>query len=212
MTARPPTPPIPLAPLLLWTAVQLAAVALAAGRVPLSANYPQPAERAGLGLLAVAQIAAAGLLFPVLLPTLRAAAATAAVGVGYLALAGLLAEAPPGRVLAVGGYLTLWLLTLYLLNRRPTKASTRPLALALVNLLTLGPPLLAYLRLDLTPTAGLRPFGDGLNFLPLPATAALSATNSAGFLPWLGIFFWLLLAVFAAISPRFPRLRQLIHK
>ena len=192
-------PPIPLAPLLLWTLVQLAALAISAGRVPLSAEFPQPAERSALGVLAVTQVTAAALTFPLLLPTLRAAIATATIALGFLGFAGLLGDALPTRTASVGLYLTLWLATLYLLNRRPAEVRTRPVAVALVGLLTLGPPLLGYLRADLSPRP---PFGAGLNFFPLPATAALCAANSGRFWPWLGIIFCLSTAAIAALWPK----------
>lgn len=190
--------PIPLAPLLLWAFVQLAALAISAGRVPLSADFPLQAEHSAVEVLAVTQVSVAALTFPLLLPTCRATVATAAVALGFLGFAGLLADAP-ARTASVGLYLTLWLASLHLLNRRPAEVRTRPAALALVGLLTLGPQLLGYLRADLSPRP---PFGAGLNFLPLPATAALCAADSDKFWPWLGIFFCLSAASIAILWPK----------
>ena len=193
--------PIALAPLLLWTLAQLAAVALAAGRVPLSQDYSIPAERAAVPLVAITQLIAAALLFPRLLPTIRAAAAAGGVGLGFLALAAVLADRPAAGWMPVAAYEILWLAALHLLARRLKSDRGRLLAVAAVGLLVLGPPLLGYLRADLSPNP---PFGRWWSALPLPATAALSGPNPLLLPPISGISALLFCNTIFTIFPKPP--------
>lgn len=132
----------------LWMALQLIPLALAAGRVPLSARFPQPAERLAAGEMLAVQIAAAGLLFPMLLKSWnRFSLATLGMW-PILYLAGTLAGNSGNQILSAGGYVTAWLLTLTLWRQCLHRFEAQKIAVMIASLWTIGGQVLLYLRLE----------------------------------------------------------------
>jgi hypothetical protein len=149
-------PPLPAArdrrssiratPLFAWLALQMLALLAGGLRIPLSARFPAPAEQMAVYEMIVVQTAASALLFPALFPTL-ANGVLAAVSVSVmLLLAALLASrAPDARLLAVTGYLMIWVVGLAIWAKLLRTPASKLYGTALAALLVLGGAVVAYL-------------------------------------------------------------------
>jgi hypothetical protein len=135
--------------LLLWLVVQFAALALAAARVPLFAQYPQPGEFHAITILSCVQWPATVLLFPVLWKTWRGALWVAGSGVVMLLFAAALAGKPAASVLPSAGCFTLFVFALLAWGTIARTTRSKMHSSAIFAALTVGGPLLAYLREDL---------------------------------------------------------------
>jgi hypothetical protein len=162
--------------LLLWMAIQLIALALAAGRVPLSGRFPQPAESMATVEMLVAQIGAASLLFPLLLKDFRQFVLATAGAWPMLFLAADLGGEPFLHVAAAAGFVSLWLLTLYIWVHVLKSDYAISIALAMAALWTIGGPVLLYLHAEYGDQNNLQfwnalsgPICAGLNHLKNPA-------------------------------------------
>lgn len=139
--------PIHLGPLLVWLLIQLAALMLAAFRVPLAAQYPQPAEFQAVRLMLAAQFVALALLHPWLLRTWATALAVLCTGWVMLNLAALLSAWTLTDVLPVGIFLSIWTVDFALLGR--IRRPRWQLAItAIASAYVIGGPLLWYLQLE----------------------------------------------------------------
>jgi hypothetical protein len=130
-------------------ALQLATLCLAAGRVPLSARFPQPAERQAVAEMLAVQIGAGALLFPLLLRDASRVIFVIASVWPMLLLANLMADEPTVHIASAGVYVTVWLMTLALWRRLLTTDFLQRAALSLATLWTLGGPILLYLHAEL---------------------------------------------------------------
>jgi hypothetical protein len=134
--------------LLGWSAIQCAILLLAWSAVPLWATQPAPRESAALAEMMVVQIAASSLLFPILLENFWTTLAVALLACLFIHLAGKNSGAAENSLLAVCGYVSLWIIGLGCMSVR---LSTRALKLSgiwVFSLWTLGGVLLWYLRLE----------------------------------------------------------------
>ncbi|HEY2585470.1 MAG TPA: hypothetical protein VGI81_06895 [Tepidisphaeraceae bacterium] len=154
---------IGIAPTGVWLTLQLAALALAAWRVPLAAQYPQPGEFQAVRVMLAAQFAGLALLFPWLLPNVRMLWVTVAAGWVMLLAAGALAAWPLTDVAPAAAFLTLWILVLATV-RAAIPPSTPMTASALACLYIVGGPLLAYFHQEFATSPAANP---DLTFGPL---------------------------------------------
>jgi hypothetical protein len=161
--------------LFLWMAIQLIALALAAGRVPLSARFPQPAESMATVEMLVAQIGSASLLFPLLLKDFRRFVLAAAGAWPMLFLAADLGGEPFLRVAVAAGFVSVWLLTLYIWVLAIRSSRWISIVIAIAALWTIGGPVLLYLHAEYGEQNHLQfwnalagPIGAGLNHLKNP--------------------------------------------
>lgn len=184
-----PPPSGPTAPMALWLALQLAAVLVAVLRVPLSAQYPEPAEQMALYPLSGTQVVAAALLFPFLLRDGRCAGQAVASALPFLLGAGFMAGVTPEALIWPAASVAAWLVTLALWAPALQTSRARMIGIAVASLLTLGGGTLRYLRLEFAAGRG----GAGFNpesASPLLSTwANLAGSNTAAA--------WVLLAVLA---------------
>ena len=176
------------APLLVWLIVQLVALALAAARVPLSANFVRPAESLAVVEMLVVQFGASAMMFPFLLRDARSCLALILTAAPMLQLAGVLCEMSTGRVVGAWTCVAIWLAALTLWRAvLPTRH--RPLGVSIASLLTLGGVICWYISSE---------FATGLSlvrFLPLVATLRfaqggkqlLPPLSSTGFLALAGV-------------------------
>ena len=155
------------APLALWLFVQLLALGLAAARVPLSAHFPQPGESLALQEMLIAQFAVSAMTFPFLLRDARCCVATILTSAPMLQLAGVLAGDSLARVVGVWTCVALWLAALAIWNQA-LPSRHRPLGVAILNLLTLGGLLFAYLSTEFHSAPSLA------RWLPIVATLRFS--------------------------------------
>jgi len=137
--------PSPAPALALWSAINVAALALAAFRVPLSAGYSQPAELLAPQVVLVTQVAAAGMLFPMLTRTTATAVCAVASVFPFAAAAAFVGAKGQPATLAAAVFVASWVATLAVGNRILRTPAARMLGVALANLLTIGEPVLHYL-------------------------------------------------------------------
>jgi hypothetical protein len=146
--------------LALWMALQLLALGLAAGRVPLSGRFPQPVEGQAAAEMVVMQVCAAGFLFPSLFRDFSQWVLAAASIWPMLKLASLLGGEPAANVYAAATYVTLWLATLAVWRSIFKTERLQMMAVSVASLWTCGGPVLLYIRSEFGGEAGLWP-GDG---------------------------------------------------
>lgn len=202
------TSPIP--PLITWLALQAAALALAAARVPLSAHYPQAGERLAIDLVLAAQIGGSAALFPMLMRNRRSAVVTVCSAWPFVAFAAALSALPVGRALAIAGYVTAWLVVLALWNAGLGPAKWRLVASAIAVLSTIGGALLWYLRVEFAGPGAASPPIDG-RYGPLVAAIRLATAPPLDVSTWVPVAIAAFLGGFANIHRMrrgLPRIKQ----
>jgi hypothetical protein len=163
-----------------WLLVQLAALAVAAFRIPLAAAYPQPAELQAVQILLVVQFAWVSILFPALLKSWAMAWVAAASAWVLLILAAALAAWPMSQVVPVAVFLSLWILILATLGAAlPWRWQL--IASAVATTWILGGPLLEYLRNDVG-----SPLQVGTNVAWSPLMSALATPHALPRAAWWG--------------------------
>jgi hypothetical protein len=142
-------------PLALWLAIQLLVLLIPALQIPLSDQFPRPAERLAADEMAVAQVVAGALLFPLILRSLRETLLLAAASWPFLQLAGFLSSASPWAIAGCACYISMWLLILGLWRSVLCSGKSRLVGAAIATAICLAPPLLWYLRTEFAaePTA-----------------------------------------------------------
>jgi hypothetical protein len=130
----------------LWLALQLGALGMGAGRVPLSGRFPQPAEGAATVEMLAVQIIASSLLFPGLFKNFSRWALAAASAWPMLRLAALLGGEDVVRVYAAAGYVTVWLATLAVWRWALGTERNQMIGVAAAALWAIGGPVLLYLH------------------------------------------------------------------
>jgi hypothetical protein len=167
-----------------WLGVQLAALGLCAMRVMFWARAPSAGEQLALDAMLAVQVAASALLFPLLLRDLRFTifAVVSAWPLGQLAA--FLADAQPLQWARAELFVTLWLVALHLWSRVLRDPWTKIFAAAVAAMLSLGGPLLWYLRLDFR-DAGAQPrVGDLAVFGPLTGAISQSIPDASRAIAW----------------------------
>ncbi len=154
------------APLAMWIAVQLGALALGAWQAPLARLFTQPAQRAALDEMAVIQIAVASVAFTMLTADLFTTLATIAIAWPMLQLAGFIAAAPAGAVIAAGLYISAWIVGLGLMARAAKTEAARMTLVAILAAWSLGGAAFWYLQLEFhSPSIGSAAWGPILGAL-----------------------------------------------
>jgi hypothetical protein len=187
-TAQPiaPAPAGPhIAALAGWLALQLAALLLAGLQVPLSDNFPRPAESMALDEMLVVQVGFAALLFPILLPNLPTAVIAIVATWPLVQLAGALAAVEPLRVFLSGAYVCGWLALLALWRSILPCHKSRMFGVAVAALLSIGAAVLWYLRAEFV-TEQINPdwARDGLAG-PILGVLAILHQEQNSLRPWL---------------------------
>jgi hypothetical protein len=122
-------------------------------RVPLAAGYPQSAELWAAHTLAITQIVATSLLFPWLFSGTAPAVATISSAWPFAVFAGVLSGLPGVRIVATDCLVTAWMLSLWAWNAS-APVTTRPTAVAVALLLSVGSLVLFYLSLEFAHSSG----------------------------------------------------------
>ena len=174
-----------VAPMIVWLLVQVFALLLAAARVPIWARFDAPIESWALCWMLAIQLAASALLFPWLMPDLRAGVCVALISLPFLLLAGLLARNPFTITLRACGVIQLWLAALTAWRIVLTSRTAQLLAAAIVSITTIGAAGVVYLAIE---------FND----------AKLSAENLTNW-AWIALIADFFVAMIAVIMR--PRLR-----
>ncbi len=175
--------------LLVWLAIQLLVLLLGAMQVPLSEQFPRPAERLAAIEMLVAQIALGALLFPILMPNTAAVLVMAAATWPFLLLAGILSSTPIAHLLQAAAFVSLWLISLGTLSANTTSLRWKMWWVAVGATVAIGGAIAAYLRLD---------FGtgdiDGLSFGPIVGGIHVLSAAHGRIKAWLFIFAFLIIA------------------
>lgn len=143
--------------------LQLAALMLAAFRVPLAAQYPQPAEFQAIRVMLAVQFAALATLHPWLLRTWATALAILASALVLLSMAALLSSWTLTNFLSVGVFLTIWIANFALLSRIRWN-QWQPVIASIAIAYVIGGPLFWYLQLEFGSPSPSRP---GIAFGPM---------------------------------------------
>lgn len=138
----------PIVPLLIWLAVQLLALLMAVMRIPMSARFHQPAEDLAVEMMVVSQVAASAMLFPLLMRDGKTTLILIAASWPFAQLAGFLSNVPPMRMAAASLYVSTWLAALGIWRAALPSQRSQLIGIAVATILSLGGPLLAYLRLE----------------------------------------------------------------
>jgi hypothetical protein len=141
-TTENPTPPGIFWPTFAWLAILMAALALSAFRIPLSARFPSPEERLAPHVMIVAQTIASALLFPLLFQSLASAALVVGAGGIFLQIASILSGRTDPWLVAYG---VMWLMGVALWSQVVRTPKARMYAVAALSLLSLGGATVAYL-------------------------------------------------------------------
>jgi hypothetical protein len=134
--------------LAVWLCVQLAAIGISAARIALWARAPQATERLALVLMVASQIGASSLIFPHLLGTRGATILAIASGWPMALLAAQLADAPFSILVRAELYVSIWMISLHFWTRALPSPSAKLLGTAIASTISLGGPVLWYLRME----------------------------------------------------------------
>ena len=146
-----PASPLAIGALFLWAALQVLAIALAACRVPLAAQFPTVTEFHAGQILIALQLPLAAMLMPALLSNLQSTVAAASLGGLLQFTAGLLTRSTPMQCAIVCSYLVIWVGALHVAY----VASGKSLVWAgLISTAVGGAPILVYLGADISQRAG----------------------------------------------------------
>jgi len=191
-------PPLsPTGAAFLWLAVQIAALIIAAFRIPLWAQAPSGQELLTLKLLAIAQIGASSLLFPMLMRTRQQWIISIAITWPFIALAGLLAAASGEAIFTAGTYVTAWLVVLGLVHFALGYFRLRMIGVAAISFWSMGWPFLLFVRQEYGGSAHAT-----LGFEASPIIAVSSDSVHSG-PAWESLAVALFLAGFIFIAQRF---------
>jgi hypothetical protein len=167
----------------LWLAVQLLALIAAAARVRLWASFPATGETLAADELIVVQFIASALLITWMPNNISAAAAMIVSIWPMLALAGLLSAIDWSDLAVVGGYVSLWIAALGAARLSLKSELARRILATAATLLTLGGPILGYVRSEFGSSAP----SAILASLPLPSALSHMHAPPASPISWLMI-------------------------
>ena len=170
---RTSSPASPLAiPLVVWLLIQLAAIALAASGVQLSASFPRPPQSLAVPEMVVAQFVGAAIFLPVLFRGWQSWLAMVLTAGPMLLVASRIAPLPMTRVLLLWAEVAAWL-TALAIWRAAMPRRTDVIAAAAV-LLSVGGLVFWYLRAEFQPARDLGPLGM------LPLVSSLRRLHDSG--------------------------------
>jgi len=192
--------------LLVWLALQLLVLLLPVLQVPLSDEFPRPAERLAIEEMVIAQIALSSLLLSYLLRDMAATFVIAASTWPFLLLAGLLSSTSSHRLLQVGAFISIWLMALGLLRSDSRKWNAW--TTSIISTISIGGALAAYLRSEFSSGPV-----NGLLFGPIISALDLLHGPDNHFQSWLILPLFLIVATVLRITfHRLPKSsRQVIH-
>ncbi len=141
---------------------------------------PHASEQLALCALLATQVAASALLFPLLLQNLSSTVFAITTAWPLAQLAAFLADAPLHQWLAAEFYVSSWLIALHLWSRVLQNSWAKVFGVTIAAMLSLGGPLLWYLRLEFSDGSG-RGFAM---FGPIAGAISLSMTGASHATVW----------------------------
>jgi hypothetical protein len=192
-TVAEPAPPPAVAfwPVFGWLALQTVALLAAALRIPLSAQFPAPAEQLAMHEMIVVQVVGSALLFPLLFPTVATGLLIAGSAALMLQLAAVLAgQSNRGLMIVTCVYVAGWLVGLGLWSSALRTTRAKLYGVAGAALLAVGGTIVAYVGREFGAPADAFDWGRSAHHGPvIGAMAALESGRPIG-APWvfLGAF------------------------
>jgi hypothetical protein len=149
--------------LLVWLGVQAAALMLAAFRVPLAAQYPQPGEFQAVRVMLAAQFFALAILFPWMMRTWASALAVLATTWVMLCAAAALSAWTLLDIMPAGTLVTAWIIVFATLGQIRSRR-WQLVASAVTCAYIIGGPFMWYLQVEF---ASASPGSSGFAFGPV---------------------------------------------
>jgi hypothetical protein len=137
--------------LLAWIALQIVVLSIGAMRVPLSARAGREPQDLAFPEMIVVQLAISTMLLPIL-DSQGIATAVALIALPFLQLAAFLTSTAPGPQLAVSLAMLLWIAGLRAWAAAIRSTRNRLVAVAILNCIVIGGPVLTYLVRDFSDT------------------------------------------------------------
>jgi len=134
-----------IAPLLVWSIVQLIALLASAARVRLWATFPASGESLALIELLTIQLIASSLVFPFLCRTRGSTLAISLTSLPAFAFAGFLSQANWTAVLACFAFLALWLIGLAGWREVVRTEPAQLIAISIASIFAIGGAVVGYL-------------------------------------------------------------------
>jgi hypothetical protein len=144
-------PPVALAAIFVWFALQIVALLLAAFRVPFAARFPALAEQLAMHEMLIVQTIGSALLFPLLFRTPATAAVVVASTPLLMMMAGILAAPEFDVLVALCLYATLWVVALGLWSTTLRTPRSQMYGVATAAALVIGGATLAYVAREFGP-------------------------------------------------------------
>jgi hypothetical protein len=182
-------------PLILWLALQLIVLSVAAAGIPLASNSPQPPEHLAADEMLVGQFVFVTMLFPYLLRSVWSGLAVILTSLPMLEIAGFLSTSALDRLALAAAFFTMWVIALTLFRLVLTARASCLTAVAIANAYVLGGAILWYVQHDFRPESA-RGFAS---LTPLPAVLTLLHADKTGLKPWLTVLLPLACAVAAVL-------------
>jgi hypothetical protein len=139
-----------IAPVLLWSALQIITLFLSANRVQLWARMSKPTENYALQIMLSEQIAFAAMLFPWLLRTARSTAFVFLSSALFLQLAGTLGSDVGSDIVLAISQIWMWLIILTLWRIVLATPRMQMLGVAIATSLAIGGFSIYYLQIEFT--------------------------------------------------------------
>jgi len=165
-----------LGPLLCWLAINLAALAIGAAGVPLSAKPFIPPESASLAIVAVVQVASAALLWPILFRSRWGTVGVICTSIPFLQAAGFLSATSGKELLTASFLVCAWFLTLAVIRIPKSDGTFMISARLLTAIWCIAGAIIVYLRAEFSHHA--QPISLG------PIVQILSALQGENALPY----------------------------
>lgn len=162
-----------------WLVLQWTGLALAALRVRLAAEYPEPAEFQAVRIMLAIQFGASAVLSPGLCRNWRITLVSLASGSVLLLLAGCVAGRTASQLLPAMALVSGWIVTLYLWRGAVPTPRGQAVFAALATTYGIGGALLCYFRLELNPDPA-----SSIHCLFGPVAAAFDSPEAPSRLAW----------------------------
>jgi hypothetical protein len=142
------TPGTATAALGIWLVTQLIALGICAGRAMLWARAPRAGEQLALFVMLAMQIAMSALLFPHLLGSVRCTLLAIATAWPMAQLAAYLSDEPLIHLVLGELYVSAWMIGLAIWSQVLASPWSKLLGIGIASMVSLGGPMLWYLRAD----------------------------------------------------------------
>lgn len=162
-----------------WLILQLLALAISAGRFPLTARYTKTGEQNALEAILIVQILASSLLAPQLLRNVAGTTTAIATAWPFAALASFASDAFAIRATIAELYVILWIIALALWIQAARMQTAKLLISAVATLLSIGGPLLWYLHAEFVTESWDLPGGNFALFSPIVGANSLIAASAS---------------------------------